>query len=1355
MATPAATIYEEHRGSSVSFSRSRGPSQQTEEDDDEDDIQISLAPYMQTYLAQSSHPFGCCGQCLPIPFERAARRSWWDPRFDSEILEGQYRTSSYPQVRLRFQYALGYLLVVALAWFVYFVVTGMRGVTEHWAAIAGTFAVLFFIFGSFFVLTYTDFYRNNTFSISISIALIISSFSLLFIMVSSSNTVPDITPVGQYSLCVEILLIIYTVIPLPLYVCVMICTIYSIVFESLSAALDFRDSNSVEIAPGIMVRVLLQLCVHFIGIHILIMTNVRMRGTFMKVGQSLLVRRQLEMEKLLKEKMIHSVMPPKLAEWLMSETGAGRDEEPPDEYSARGSQPSGDLQTLFRPFNMHRMESVSILFADIVGFTRMSSNKSAEQLVNILNVLFEKFDELCAVHGCEKISTLGDCYYCVAGCPEPNPNHAMACVEMGLGMIDAIKQFDEEYKEGVNMRVGIHTGTVLCGIVGTRRIKFDVWSNDVTLANQMESTGKPGRVHVSQATCDFLEDLYILEEGDEVKDVKTYFIEGRKSDLLRFTELNSSLPLVPPSSASPLLPLSRKRVQSCATGTGPRHLHPQQPPRSHYLQLVTENASPRLKASSLPSILDSDNDDDGTAAIESECLSRSPVSMVNSPQAKVWQYQTDEFKVQKGENGTFDVESAAQSSPTIQRSESRNIGAANKQSGNGEAEKTRPGSVVSQLEVPAAGNDDQLSMCLSVNSRKDSGIRSNSRRSSIQQQLFVMNGMANHGELLTHRVSGYYTSSQSSLNEVDLDLEGRRRQLPPHLEGNFGACFHKLRKQSDLQLIRCVQDSATSRRSYFVKPPLSSVSLFFRQKEMEREYRAHAHRIAEKPGDSPPTLATSRYNTYFDILISALVYVAITISLYILYKPSVAWVAVTCVATCIQVFAAILCIRQLFSTKYRTWTGRNLSRKLFEIFSGWYPWHIVGAILVSLPVISVLVNFSGNLILSDSDADFYYCYLLFVALVHFCNFTQLNCWMKSVLATLAGILYVSLATSHAYTSLNDSFVIQEQNVSHVNDTVRFSEEMYSTHYNRFKSVIFNDAEIGPVNMTHKNCNLSNVLCSHFYRAEVFLDVLMLLILVWFLNREFEISYRLSFHGNIVAARDKAKVQSMKNQADLLLHNIIPKHVADQLKNTAKYSENHHDVGIIFASIVNFSEMYDESYAGGKEYVRVLHELVGDFDELLNKGEFRNVEKIKTIGSTYMAASGLNPSLRKENKNPHQHLFELMDFALEMQKVVEVFNKYLFGFNLVLRIGYNFGDVTAGVIGTKKLYYDIWGDAVNVASRMDSTGVRGRIQVGGDCIRVLSERYDFEPRGSVYVKGKDHMHVFLLKGKRTDVNYDDG
>ena len=97
-----------------------------------------------------------------------------------------------------------------------------------------------------------------------------------------------------------------------------------------------------------------------------------------------------------------------------------------------------------------------------------------------------------------------------------------------------------------------------------------------------------------------------------------------------------------------------------------------------------------------------------------------------------------------------------------------------------------------------------------------------------------------------------------------------------------------------------------------------------------------------------------------------------------------------------------------------------------------------------------------------------------------------------------------------------------------------------------------------------------------------------------------------------------------------------------------------------------------------------------------------------------------------------------------------FNFFLiFQFILIFRIGLNFGDVTAGVIGTTKLYYDIWGDAVNIASRMETTGVQGRIQVPERCMHVLSEWYTFELRGSIFIKGKDNMTTFLLVGRKPD------
>ena len=470
-------------------------------DDPESQVELR-SPSKNRYHVGSVSPTRTSKR-IPILFERSAS-SWWNLRFDTKILEDQHEESSFPQTRRRFHMALIYIITASTAWCIYF--AAMR--QTHWVSfVAATVALLAFTIIVLF-FTFTKYYRSYHLPTSAIVTIAISTVCLLAYAPRDSNM--DLSTVGIFATSIEILMLIYTVIPMPLYLCVILGVAYSVILEVLSATLANLDAPKYIIA-----KVFMHICIHLIGIHINIMSEVRKRSTFLKVGQSVMSRKELQLEKQLTQKMIDSLMPHSVAVEVMKGKDANEENE-----SRKGSKSPSlsnkDVMT-FRSFHMSQMPNVSILFADIAGFTKMSTNKTADHLVSLLNDLFGRFDDLCTKTGCEKISTLGDCYYCVAGCPEPRDDHAKCCVEMGLGMIRRIKEFDEENNESVNMRVGIHTGTVLCGIVGTKRFKFDVWSNDVTLANTMESEGEPGEVHISCETYEFLKDEYDVRVGKKIK----------------------------------------------------------------------------------------------------------------------------------------------------------------------------------------------------------------------------------------------------------------------------------------------------------------------------------------------------------------------------------------------------------------------------------------------------------------------------------------------------------------------------------------------------------------------------------------------------------------------------------------------------------------------------------------------------------------------------------------------------------------------------------------------------------------------------------------------------------------------
>ncbi len=204
--------------------------------------------------------------------------------------------------------------------------------------------------------------------------------------------------------------------------------------------------------------------------------------------------------------------------------------------------------------------------------------------------------------------------------------------------------------------------------------------------------------------------------------------------------------------------------------------------------------------------------------------------------------------------------------------------------------------------------------------------------------------------------------------------------------------------------------------------------------------------------------------------------------------------------------------------------------------------------------------------------------------------------------------------------------------------------------------------------------------------------------------------------------------------DLLL-NILPETIVKRLKYKPEtIADNFEEATVLFADIAGFTQL--STQISPQELVKLLNEIFSSFDQLtVQKG----LEKIKTIGDAYMVVGGL-PQPRSD------HAQAIADLALDMQSALTQFN-HKHGSNLNMRIGINTGPVVAGVIGAKKFIYDLWGDTVNTASRMESHGIVGEIQVTESTYQHLQHHYDLEKRGLISVKGKGEMPTYLLKCKK--------
>ncbi|MCX7244913.1 MAG: response regulator [Burkholderiales bacterium] len=160
---------------------------------------------------------------------------------------------------------------------------------------------------------------------------------------------------------------------------------------------------------------------------------------------------------------------------------------------------------------------VTILFSDLVGFTKMSSTKSPADLVKLLNDLFTRFDKRAEELGLEKIKTIGDAYMAVGGLPIPRSDHAIIAADMALGMYQDLTEFNQANGGELKMRIGLNTGPVVAGVIGFTKFSYDLWGNTVNTASRMESTSAIGRVQITPATAEALTGHFILEERELIE----------------------------------------------------------------------------------------------------------------------------------------------------------------------------------------------------------------------------------------------------------------------------------------------------------------------------------------------------------------------------------------------------------------------------------------------------------------------------------------------------------------------------------------------------------------------------------------------------------------------------------------------------------------------------------------------------------------------------------------------------------------------------------------------------------------------------------------------------------------------
>ncbi|XP_034128894.1 adenylyl cyclase X E-like isoform X2 [Drosophila guanche] len=293
------------------------------------------------------------------------------------------------------------------------------------------------------------------------------------------------------------ILIIYMFLPIPsLLGSVLLASSVSVGFiayfmKVVASRFHYFSMESVDAYSQIIVDIIHYICYNLLGIFFRIINDNVVRCSFLNRHQFIREKIWLRNARVQEKLLLDSIIPPQIAKPIQ------------DDIMNRLARKSGEGKSTRVTEQIMALQihpEVSILYADVVNYTHLTTTLDVERLVRLLHDLYGRFDLAATQFQVQRIKFLGDCYYCVAGLMRPNPDHAKCCVDLGLSMISHIQEVRRENEVNIDMRIGVHSGSVIAGVIGEAKLQFDIWGTDVTIANRLESTGAPGFIHISGRT---------------------------------------------------------------------------------------------------------------------------------------------------------------------------------------------------------------------------------------------------------------------------------------------------------------------------------------------------------------------------------------------------------------------------------------------------------------------------------------------------------------------------------------------------------------------------------------------------------------------------------------------------------------------------------------------------------------------------------------------------------------------------------------------------------------------------------------------------------------------------------------